>query len=410
MTLSVIIVNYRVGHFLHQCLRSVERAAHSVETEIIVVDNASGDGSVEMLRRLYPAVTFIESPENLGFARANNLALRRSRGRYALLLNPDTLVPEDLFADAVRFLDSTPRAGCMGVKMLKADGRFALESRRGTPTPFVAFCKMAGLCALFPRSRTLGRYYMQYLDPEATAEIEVVSGACMFLRQEALGHSGLLDKDYFMYGEDIDLSYRIRQTGYTCHYLPHPILHYKGESTERSTYRHVRHFYGAMLIFLRKHYASYRLWFTLPIRLAIYCRAVMAYLTLRATRHRDLRRESLAYMQRQPFYVLGTAEDAARAEALLRPYGISTQPLESTDLLPPLTGGGTHRFVVRNAETTPYATLLAGIERRANTAQAYTLATLYPSQGWIITPTYIFKNATEDGTLTYLPTKVAEQE
>ena len=238
MKLSVVIVNYNVKYYLEQCLRSACKAVCNVASaEIIVVDNDSTDGSNEYLKERFPDVVFIASNENLGFARANNLAIKQSKGEYVLLLNPDTIVAESTFADFVEFMDSHPDAGAAGAYMLHADGTFAPESRRGLPTPFVAFCKMSGLTSLFPKSRLLGRYYMQYLDKNEVNQIEIISGAYMFLRRNALEKSGLLDEDFFMYGEDIDLSYRILKSGYKNYFLPSPILHYKGESTNKSSYR-----------------------------------------------------------------------------------------------------------------------------------------------------------------------------
>lgn len=278
MKLSVVIVNYKVKYFLEQCLVSALRAAKEVETELIVVDNASGDGSIEYLAPRFPDVTFISSDKNLGFARANNLAIRRSKGEYILLLNPDTIVAENTFADFVKFMDSHPEAGCCGAYMLRTDGSFALESRRGLPTPFVSFCKMSGLTNLFPKSHLFGRYYMRYLDEREVNNIEVISGAYMFLRREALDKAGLLDEDFFMYGEDIDLSYRILKSGYRNYFIPSPILHYKGESTEKSSYRYVHTFYQAMHLFFKKHYSHYSFLASIPVSIAIWGRAILAFI------------------------------------------------------------------------------------------------------------------------------------
>ena len=243
MKLSVVIVNYNVKHFLEQCLCSVCKAVGNVSSaEVIVVDNASSDGSVEYLEKRFPDVVFIASNENLGFARANNLAIKQSKGEYILLLNPDTIVAENTFVHFVDFMDKHPDAGACGAYMLHTDGTFALESRRGLPTPFVAFCKMSGLTSLYPKSRVFGRYYMCYLDEFEVNPVEIISGAYMFLRREALEKVGLLDEDFFMYGEDIDLSYRILKGGYQNYFLPSPILHYKGESTKKSSYRYTHTF------------------------------------------------------------------------------------------------------------------------------------------------------------------------
>lgn len=278
MTLSVIIVNYNVKHYLEQCLESVRRASQGLQVEVFVVDNLSTDGSVAYLEERFPEVHFIANQENVGFARANNQAIRLSTGRYVLLLNPDTIVAENTFTDFIDFMDAHPEAGGAGAYMLRTNGTFAPESRRGLPTPFVAFCKMSGLAAIFPNSRIFGKYYMRYLDENKPNEIEVISGAFMWLRREALDKAGLLDEDFFMYGEDIDLSYRIMKSGYKNYFLPSRMLHYKGESTEKSSYRYVYTFYEAMRLFFRKHYAHYSFLVSLPINLAIWARSFMAYM------------------------------------------------------------------------------------------------------------------------------------
>lgn len=278
MKLSVIIVNYNVKYFLEQCLTSAERATQGIDAEIFVVDNNSTDGSVPYLRERFPNVKFIENRENTGFARANNQAIKSSTGEYVLLLNPDTIVGEKTFTDFIEFMDSHPDAGAAGAYMLKTDGTFALESRRGLPTPFVAFCKISGLTSLFPKSRLFGRYYMRYLDEHKATPIEIISGAYMFMRRKALDKAGLLDEDFFMYGEDIDLSYRILKSGYKNYFVPSYILHYKGESTNKSSYRYVYTFYQAMQLFFNKHYASYSFLVSIPVHLAIWSRALLAYI------------------------------------------------------------------------------------------------------------------------------------
>ena len=245
---------------------------------MFVVDNRSEDDSVAVVRTDYPWVRLIESPENVGFARANNIAIRQSEAEYVLLLNPDTIVAEKTFAHFVDFMDKNPEAGACGAYMLHTDGTFALESRRGLPTPFVAFCKMSGLTSLFPKSKIFGRYYMQYLDETKINRIEIVSGAFMFMRREALDKVGMLDEEFFMYGEDIDLSYRILKGGYRNYFIPSPILHYKGESTKKSSYRYTHTFYQAMQLFFKKHYSHYSVLVSFPIRLAIWVRAFFAYI------------------------------------------------------------------------------------------------------------------------------------
>ena len=272
------IVNYNVKYYVEQCLESVRRASEGLRVEVFVVDNLSTDGSVAYLRERFPEVTFIENRENVGFARANNQAIRQSKGKYVLLLNPDTIVSEDTLARFVAFMEAHPEAGGAGAYMLNVDGTFAPESRRGLPTPFVAFCKMSGLAALFPKSHLFGRYYMRYLDENEVNEIEIISGAFMCLRREALDKVGLLDEDFFMYGEDIDLSYRVLQGGYKNYFFPARMLHYKGESTKKSSYRYVYVFYQAMRLFFRKHYSHYSFIISSIINAATWARSFMAYI------------------------------------------------------------------------------------------------------------------------------------
>lgn len=286
MKLSVIIVNYNVKHYLEQCLLSVQRALQGIDSEVYVVDNHSADGSVEYLKPRFPWVHFVASNHNLGFARANNRAIRLCKGEYVLLLNPDTIVAEHTLREAVTWMDTHPDGGSLGVRMLDVSGRSARESRRGVPTPMVAFYKMAGLCERLPAHRRFGHYYMGYLPWDKPARIEVVSGAFCMLRHTVLDKVGLLDEDFFMYGEDIDLSYRVLKGGFHNYYLPVPILHYKGESTHKSSFRYVHVFYEAMLIFFRKHNSGMSLLLVLPINAAIYAKASLALVHMLTKRMR----------------------------------------------------------------------------------------------------------------------------
>jgi GT2 family glycosyltransferase len=280
MKLSIVIVNYNVRFFLQQCLQSVREAVKGMDAEVFVVDNASSDGSVEMVRRLFPEVILIDNKDNRGFSKANNQAIRNSKGEYVLLLNPDTLVEADTFHKTCGFMDSHPDAGGLGVHMIDGRGNFLPESKRGLPTPAVAFYKISGLSALFPKSRTFGRYHLGYLDKEKTHQVDVLSGAFMLLRKSALDKTGLLDEDYFMYGEDIDLSYRVIKAGYKNYYFPETrIIHYKGESTKKSSVNYVFVFYNAMVIFARKHFApGGAAVFAFMIQIAIWLRAGLAIL------------------------------------------------------------------------------------------------------------------------------------
>jgi len=284
MKLSVVIVNYNVRYYLEQCLLSVEKALCGVNGEVFVVDNNSTDDSVSVLRAKFPWVQFIENKENVGYSRANNQAIQQSRGEYVLLLNPDTFIGESSLRECIAFMDSNPQAGMCGVSMLKDDGTFAPESRRGVPTVFTAFCKMSGLCGLFPKSRLFGRYYMQYLDKQRISEIEIVSGAFMFIRKSVLDKVGLLDETFFMYGEDVDISYRVFKAGYKNYYIPTNILHYKGESTKKDSIKYVNAFYKAMIIFYRKHFANYSYFFSIPIGIVISLKGAMTYVMLKLRR------------------------------------------------------------------------------------------------------------------------------
>lgn len=277
VALSVIIVNYNVCYFLEQALLSVRRAGEKLgrPLEVFVVDNNSVDGSVAMVRARFPEVILLANQDNPGFSKGNNQALRIARGQYVLLLNPDTVVEEDTFRLCCEFMDAHPRCGGLGVKMLDGQGKFLPESKRGLPTPAVAFYKIFGLARLFPQSRRFGRYHLGFLSPDETHEIEVLSGAFMLMRSAALAEVGLLDEDYFMYGEDIDLSYRLTQGGWQNFYYPGTrIIHYKGESTKRTSVNYVFVFYRAMVIFARKHFAPERAGlFSVLINAAIWLRA-----------------------------------------------------------------------------------------------------------------------------------------
>jgi GT2 family glycosyltransferase len=277
--LTVIIVNYNVRHFLEQCLLSVLKASARLQVEVIVVDNNSQDGSQEMLREKFAGqVTLIENQDNPGFSKANNQGIAIARGKYALLLNPDTIVEEETFDKCYAFMESHPRAGALGVKMLDGQGNFLPESKRSLPTPWVSFFKIFGLARLFPKNKTFGRYHLSYLDKEETHEVEVLSGAFMWMRKEVLDKIGGLDETFFMYGEDIDLSYRVLLAGYQNYYFADTrIIHYKGESTKKGSLNYVRVFYQAMIIFAKKHFGgSKKQLFILLIYLAVYFRAALA--------------------------------------------------------------------------------------------------------------------------------------
>jgi GT2 family glycosyltransferase/lipopolysaccharide/colanic/teichoic acid biosynthesis glycosyltransferase len=276
---SVIIVSYNVRDFLEQCLHSIRRACEHLHAEVLVVDNASHDGSSQMVKSQFPWVRLTENRINLGFAKANNQALKLAGGRYVLLINPDTLAREDTVQNMLEFLRTHPEAGAAGCKILNPDGTLQLSCRRSFPTPWVALSKILGLGRLFPRSRFFGKYNLTYLDPEKTSQVDALSGSFMFLRREALQQVGFFDEQYFMYGEDLDLCYRIKRAGWKIYYLPTTqIIHYKGRSTEASAST-VLDFYRAMYIFVGKHlrrrYLFFLHWF---LTLGIATRAAVSFL------------------------------------------------------------------------------------------------------------------------------------
>ncbi len=278
MRLSIIIVNYNVKFFLEQCLHSVQKAISNIDAEVYVVDNNSVDKSVSMVADKFPWVKLLANTKNTGFAVANNQAIKLSSGDYVLLLNPDTVVEEDTFEKCIAFMDRTPNAGGLGVKMVDGKGQFLPESKRGLPTPSVAFYKIFGLSQLFPNSKRFGAYHQGHLSNDETNPVDVLAGAFMLMRKKALDDVGLLDEAFFMYGEDIDLSYRLTKGGYTNYYYPEArIIHYKGESTKKGSLNYVFIFYKAMVIFAKKHFSSKnaKLFSTL-IHVAIYLRASLS--------------------------------------------------------------------------------------------------------------------------------------
>ncbi len=395
--LSVVIVNYNVRHYLCQCLDSLAKSLDGITAEVIVVDNHSHDGSVEALQPLFPHVRFISSRRNLGFARANNIAIRQSRGEYVLLLNPDTIVGERTVADSIAFMDSHADAGALGVKMLHIDGVAAMESRRGIPSPMVAFYKMCGLCARFPQSRRFGHYYMSHLPWDEPSAIEVVSGAYCFLRKAALDKVGVLDEDFFMYGEDIDLSYRILKGGYHNYYIPAQILHYKGESTEKSSFRYVHVFYEAMLIFFRKHYGHVNVLLSLPIKIAIIVKAFVALMGMQEKRMRKM----LGFYRRTnkvlPHYVFLVGQESVEdCRRIVADNGMSAEVYAVDDALLAdghhdnrVRMGGGETIVVYDTEVFGYGRMLSLMARQPDTR--VTLGTYSPRHHIVITSEDIFQ-------------------
>ncbi len=277
--LSIVIVNYNVKYFLEECLNSVRRAIKNMDAEIFVVDNNSVDGSVEWIQQRFHEVKLIANAENVGFSKANNQAIRLAKGEYILLLNPDTVVQEDTFEKCLYFMQAHENAGALGVKMVDGKGKYLPESKRGFPNARTAFFKMFGLSALFPTSKFFNQYYVGHLKNSETNEVPILAGAFMFMRKSALDKAGMLDEDFFMYGEDIDLSWRIIKAGYKNYYFPETqIIHYKGESTKKATFNYVKHFYNAMIIFAKKHFAKKAAAWIFLMQFAIYVKGFFTYI------------------------------------------------------------------------------------------------------------------------------------
>ena len=255
--LSIIIVNYNVKEFLLNLLESIQHASHNISTEIIVVDNNSNDGSIQAVKLKYPSVITIENEENIGFGKANNQALEICTGKYILLINPDTLVRENTFEKMIKFLENNPNVGLAGCKVLNPDGSLQLPCRRSFPKPWVSFTKVIGLSKLFPKSKLFAKYNLTYLDENQTYEVDAVSGSFMMLTRESYNKTKGFDPVFFMYGEDLDLCFRVQENGYKVYYFSETeIIHYKGESTKRSTIDETRIFYDAMHLFVRKHFSN----------------------------------------------------------------------------------------------------------------------------------------------------------
>ncbi len=345
MKLSIVIVNYNVKYYLEQCLcalyKSINRAARKFSTEVFVVDNASTDGSKTYIPERFPQLTYLYNTENKGFSRANNQAIAQTRGEYVLLLNPDTIVPEDMLLKVVEYMDAHLKAGAAGVRMITGNGSFLPESKRGYPTLASAFGKIFRIGKLFPKSEMLNGYYCQKLDENGFHQVDVLSGAFMLLRRSALEKTGTLDENFFMYGEDIDLSCRMVFAGYENHYLPYSMIHYKGESTSKQSYKYIRSFYGAMDIFYTKHNTHSmpsRLLIRLSIYMQIYVRLGINLLRLTLS---PLRKAATRFFRHKQatvcFLVFGKEESIHLVRSLLKRNELTAK----------------HHFVIADEVSTP---------------------------------------------------------
>jgi O-antigen biosynthesis protein len=280
LQLSVIIVNYNVKYFLEQCLYSVQKACLHIHAEIIVTDNNSTDGSREYLEQNFPSVNFIWNTGNTGFAKANNQALEKAKGDFILFLNPDTILSEDSIEKCLHFFTTNQNIGAIGIHMIDGSGNFLKESKRAFPSPLTSLFKLSGLSSLFPRSGTFAKYHLGHLSEKENHEVDVLAGAFMMIPKKVLDEIGNFDERFFMYGEDVDLSYRIQKAGYKNYYFAEStIIHFKGESTKRGSLNYVRFFYKAMSLFVKKHYSGSKAGlFTFLIQTAIMIRAFFSAL------------------------------------------------------------------------------------------------------------------------------------
>jgi Predicted glycosyltransferases len=336
MLLSVIIVNYNVKYFLEQCLCSVRKAIGELamvrgenSVEVIVVDNQSTDGSIEYLEPRFPFAQFIASPVNLGFSKANNLALQKAKGQYILFLNPDTILPEDAFVKCTRFMDAHADAGALGVYMVDGAGQYLKESKRGFPSLWVSFCKMSGLTKWFPTSRIFAGYYLGHLSNQHIQMVDVLSGAFMMVRKQALEKTGGFDEQFFMYAEDIDLSYRLQKAGFTNYYLPDcRIIHFKGESTRKNSH-YVKQFYRAMVQFVQKHHHGELAWlYTGLLEAMIWLRAAITVVSREHAAH------SIPYTGTPAFFLSGDERSKKEVRSVITSfegYTITENPDEARE-------------------------------------------------------------------------------
>lgn len=397
MLLSVIIVNYNVKLYVYQCLQSLRKAAQGLDWEVLVVDNNSSDGSVDYLKESFPEGSFPElriivNTDNQGFGKANNQAIGMAKGDYLLFCNPDTFVSEDTLRRCLDFMAEHPDAGCLGVKMLNANGTFAPESRRGVPTPWASFCKITRLSKLFPHSKTFGYYYMQHLPIDEPAEIEIVSGAFMMVKREVVESVGIFDEDYFMYCEDTDLSYRMLKAGYRNYYLPTQILHYKGESTRQNTYSYVNNFYKAIFIFFKKHFNSHLFLLRIFFYIAIYVLAAFSF--LKSTyKHLAYRIKTFFAPHKTRLLCFIAEEHKDMVQHLADKYNLNIdichKPIDNARQILDLTENNTPDYIVFDTTRYSFAQIL-NLAHSLPHGHNHYIATLFPEKGMILTNLFKF--------------------
>lgn len=390
--ISIVIVSYRVRYFLEQTLRAAQEALTGLSGEIIVVDNNSADGTMEFVKPRFPDVRFIENKENVGFGRANNQAIMQAQGEFTVILNPDTIITPACLQEPLQFMRSHPGCGATGLHMVNGQGRFLPESKRGFPTPWVSFCKIFGLSRLFPHSPLFAKYHLRYLSEHEAHRVDILSGAFMLCRTKLLQELGGFDPDFFMYGEDIDLSYRLLKGGWQNWYLPYDIVHYKGESTQKSSFRYVHTFYQAMLIFFRKHYSHLSILITLPVSIAIYAKATIALVTTTMKKTR----QSLGFVNKDkhidPLYIFYVApQHMAQCQQFAKRKGVWAEFHDANKNIceKPAEGRRQRTFLTYDASAYSFNEMLERISHTDNDKVA--LAVYYPTHNMIITAADIIK-------------------
>lgn len=322
MKLSVVIVNYNVKYYLEQCLTSLYRALDGIESEVIVIDNASIDNAEEYITPKFPTLKWIQNPTNKGFSKAANQGILRTTGEYVLLLHSDTMIPDNVVKQCLSFMDVHPEAGAVGVRALHSDGTYAVESRRLSPQPIPLFYKVMGLATLFPQSCIFGRYYCSRVSPLIEQDVDILPGFFTLFRRKAGQETGFMDERFYLFGVDIEFSYSLKAKGWKNYYLPTPILHYKGESVNRESFRYNYWFYRFILIFFKKHYIHYN-WLSVPIRVGIYVKATSTWLfnqKRRIARWLGLERR---IKKKATFFFIGTTAMLASARELCNRHHLS---------------------------------------------------------------------------------------
>jgi len=281
MDVSIIIVNYNVKFFLEQCLFSVSKAIQNIKAEVLVIDNCSNDGSIPYLASKFPSFQFIQNTENIGFGKANNQGFALAKGKYILMLNPDTIIPEDCITNCISFFQRTKDCGALGIKMVDGAGYFLPESKRAFPSVLTSFFKLTGLARIFSKSSLFNKYALGHLDENKNHEVDVLAGAFLMVKKDVIEKINGFDEDFFMYGEDVDLSFRVQKAGFKNYYFSESsIIHFKGESSKRGNLNYVKMFYEAMSIFVKKHYkSSTAALFNFLIQLAIWARAFVSLIS-----------------------------------------------------------------------------------------------------------------------------------